>query len=472
MNGVAWVAVSAGIVSGLLAILARRTPFLAWIALSPLGLALSACGGWAAIAGGLMGSLLHGSVMLTQPARLRPLGFVFGGVGWALTAGASGLLLEALRRSRFVSEAVGLVGVLLVLPLLATLPMRLAGAPRWIHAALACTQERWPVVIRAGWYGGDATVSILLSLSACVPVLLLPGPTWAPGLAALLVALVVAALAVSARSLARTRHSIARQRCVRVAAVVANGSPPDGAPADGLWPLRSSEYRDVGATVVRYENHVLRAAREGAELIVLPEVAVVAEGDDVERWLGAVSRWARELDVMIVAPHFDPKTPTNTLTVIEPSGRRWWHDKQHPAPGLEPAPRQRQAPGPYQLERGWAISTVICVDLDYSDLIAPVRSAGGILVVPANDWLGFEEIHDRSAAWAAVLSETTVLRATGHGICSVRDGAGNLLAHASSLDGPTVLVVDAPVRGAAGRSQKRAVRDDGRRATRMDTCAG
>jgi apolipoprotein N-acyltransferase len=105
-------------------------------------------------------------------------------------------------------------------------------------------------------------------------------------------------------------------------------------------------------------------------------------------------------------------------------------------------------PGPHRLERGWPISTVICVDLDYADLIAPVRTAGGLLVVPANDWVGFDELHDRSAVWAAVLTETTVLRATGHGICSVRDGAGQLLARASSLDRPTVLVVDAPLRSA------------------------
>jgi len=454
MNGVIWTAAGAGVASGLLAVLARRAPLLAWIALSPLGFALYGCGGWAAIAGGLTGSLLHGSVMLTQPARLRPLGFVFGGVGWAISAGAFGLLLQVLRRSAFVSEAVGVVGALLVVPLLATLPMRLAGAPRWVHAALACTQERWPVVIRVGWYGGDATVSLLLSLSACIPLLLWSGATWAPGLAALLVALIVATLAVSAGSLARTRRSIAQQPRVRVAAVVVNGSPPDGAPADGLWPLRSPEYRDVAATVVRYESHVAEAAREGAELIVLPEVAVVADGHGVEQWLGAVSRWARQYDATIVAPHFDPKTPANTLTVVEPSGRRWWHDKQHPAPGLEPAPRQRQAPGPCQLDRGWAISTVLCVDLDYADLIAPVRAAGGLLVVPANDWMGFEEIHDRSAIWAAVLSETTVLRASGHGICSLRDGAGNLLARASSLDGAAVLVVDAPIRNLAGRRRE------------------
>jgi hypothetical protein len=92
------------------------------------------------------------------------------------------------------------------------------------------------------------------------------------------------------------------------------------------------------------------------------------------------------------------------------------------------------------------ISTVICVDLDYPDLIAPVRGARGILCVPANDWLdGFEEMHDRTAVWAAVATGVTVVRATGHGISSIRDGAGRLLARASSAHGPVVLVADVPV---------------------------
>jgi len=89
---------------------------------------------------------------------------------------------------------------------------------------------------------------------------------------------------------------------------------------------------------------------------------------------------------------------------------------------------------------------VICVDLDYADLIAPVRASGGLLVAPSNDWDGpFAALHDRSAVWAAVLTGTTVLRATGHGLCSVRDGAGDILARTSSLNGPTVLVVDIPL---------------------------
>jgi hypothetical protein len=429
MGDVVWAAACAGAASAFLALLARRLPLLAWIALTPLGMGLSTCGGWTALGGALFGSLLHGAVTLTQPARLRPLGFLFGSLGWGLTAGAAGMLLDSLRSVQLMPESVALALVLPLVVVSATLPMRLAGAPRWIHAALACTQEPWPVVIRAGWFGGDMAVSVLLSLSAAAACALLPGRTRAPGLTMLIGLFVLATLASSAWSLARTRRAIDQQRRVRVAAVVVNGAPPEGAAIDGLWPLRSPAYRDVEATIARYEPYIVRAASEGAELIVLPEAALVVEGDGVRRWLDAVTCWARDLNV----------------TVVEPSGRRWEHDKQHPAPGLEPAPRRREPPGPCRLERGWSISSVICVDLDYADLIAPVRAAGGLLVVPANDWPSFDKLHDRTAIWAAVLSQTTVLRATGHGICSAYDGAGRALARASSLEGPTVLLVDAPI---------------------------
>lgn len=446
MDAAPWVAVVAGSASGVLSLVARRVPLLAWIALSPFGLALSMCGGWAALAGALTGALVHGSVMLTQPARLRPLGFLFGGLGWGIAAGIGGIIFEALRRSRILPEPLGLLFVLPLVALVAALPMRLAGAPRWIYAALACTQEAWPVVIRTGWFGGDVTVTALLSLAAAAVCFLVPGATWAPGLAALLFSLVLVSLAASARSLARTRAAIERLPRARIAAVVVNGKPPDGALPDGLWPLFSPEYGDVDATIRRYTPHVAHAAREGAHLVVLPEVAVRAGGADANRWLDAAAHWAGEHGVTVVAPYFDPSAKANTLAVIDPSGRRWTHDKQHPAPGLEPAPRVREPPGPYPLERGWPVSTVICVDLDYPDLIAPVRAAGGVLVVPANDWPGpFAELHHRSAVWAAVLTETTVIRATGHGICSARDGAGAVLAQASSIENPTVMVVDVPV---------------------------
>jgi len=44
-----------------------------------------------------------------------------------------------------------------------------------------------------------------------------------------------------------------------------------------------------------------------------------------------------------------------------------------------------------------------------------------------------------------VLTGATVLRSTGHGLCSARDGAGRVLARASSFGGPTVMVIDVPL---------------------------
>lgn len=434
-----WIAGLAGLASGLSGVVARRAPLLAWVALTPLGIALSTCGWRAALTGALTGACLHGAAMISQPPSLRPLGVGFGAVGWALAAGLAGRVLESL-------PATALALVLPAVAVLAPLPMRVAGAPRWVHGALACTQEPWPVVIRTGWFGGELTVSGLLGATSAAACLLLPGPASAPLVALLALTIVGALLGLARRSLARTRRAIERLPRVRVAAVVVNGAPPEDAQPDGLWPSRSPEYRDVAAALARYAPRVREAAAAGAALVVLPEAAVVTDGEGARRFTEGARAWAAEHRVTVVAPYVDLSVPTNTLCVAEPSGSVWHHDKQHPVRGLEPPPRVVGPPGSRMLATGLRLSTVLCVDLDYADLVAPMRSAGGLLVAPSNDWGdGFDALHDRSAVWAAVLTGRTVLRSTGHGFCSVRDGAGRVLARASSFDGPTVLVVDAPI---------------------------
>jgi apolipoprotein N-acyltransferase len=70
-----------------------------------------------------------------------------------------------------------------------------------------------------------------------------------------------------------------------------------------------------------------------------------------------------------------------------------------------------------------------------------------VLAVPANDWPGYATLHHRAAVWAAVMSGTSVLRATGHGISAVYDPAGRLLAEQTSLSAErsVVLVADVPI---------------------------
>lgn len=439
-----WLAIALGLGSAMLALGARRWPLLAWLALAPLALAVTRTGAAAGLSGLIAGASVTGFAMRHQPAHLPRLGVIAGGAAWAVSTALTGLAASHL-------DPRG--GVLLVVPcaLLATVTLSRAGAPRWAAAALACTQEPHPFVIRMGRHGGELAVTGVLASSGAVVAWLLPGPSrWPMG--ALVTALAIAlSLLRAVRSIRASERALDDAPRLRVAAVVVDG-PRSADPVDPLWPGRSPAARDVEATLARYAPHVARAAAEGAVLVVLPEVAVVLEHAQASRtWRDEIRRWAVAHDVTIVAPHLDLAAPSNTLDVVTPRGERSTHDKQHPAPGIEPAPRALTGPGAHVLAARGAVSsttlsTVICVDLDYADLVGPVRARRGLLAVPSNDWPGgFERDHDRTSVWAAVLTETTVIRATGHGLSSMRDGAGRLLGRASSLEGPVVLVCDVPV---------------------------
>src|SRR5690606_6206026 len=99
--------------------------------------------------------------------------------------------------------------------------------------------------------------------------------------------------------------------------------------------------------------------------------------------------------------------------------------------------------GPHVLASGSALSTAICVDLDYPEIAHSARRAGKVLAAPSNDWFGgFEMLHHRSAVWAAVVGGVPIVRSTGHGISSIYDGAGRVVTQQTSAAGPVVLVGD------------------------------
>jgi apolipoprotein N-acyltransferase len=70
---------------------------------------------------------------------------------------------------------------------------------------------------------------------------------------------------------------------------------------------------------------------------------------------------------------------------------------------------------------------------------------GGVLCIPANDWPDIEKLHHQTAVWSAVMSGVPIVRATGHGISSICDGAGRVLSQQSSLAGPVLLMADVPL---------------------------
>ena len=437
-----WLVTGLGLTSGVAFAVSRRAPLLGWLCLSPLGLAILTGEPLpAALAGALAGAL--GSYPSARSPVLRPLlamTVIPSALNWGLLSGALAWLLRG-------QAAAWLLIGLPAMAILAALPLRAAGAPRWVNNPLACSQEPWLAVVHIARLGGDLTVSAVLALAAAaLAVLLAVGQSAVPAVVAAL-AMVSAAVAFGAWSLRSVRLRVARSERLRVAAVVADCEIKG---ATGLAAFEDPAYRDVAATVRRYERLVEQAAAQAARLLVLPEVCVYVDDGSRSHWLEAVSRWAREHRLSIVAPFFyagDP--PKNELVLVDGRGIVAGYEKQHPGPRLEP-PRQRRTPiGPHATgtsSAGFCVSTVICVDLDYTDLVAPARRGGGILAAPSNDWFdGFEHFHHRTAVWAAVTTGLSVVRATGHGISSIYDGVGRVIAQRSSALGPGLVLADAPL---------------------------
>src|SRR5688572_25178355 len=154
--------VSAGLFWG-----AERWPALGWLALTPVFLVtLQAAPSAAACAALLAGVSCSTSVMMDATQRLLvPLTAVVS----ALTWGASYAAAAAIMRQLSPGWAV------MVLPLaavVALLPLRALGAPRWVSNPIARTQERWLPVVHIARLGGDLAVAATLAAVAAAIALL------------------------------------------------------------------------------------------------------------------------------------------------------------------------------------------------------------------------------------------------------------------------------------------------------------
>ncbi len=427
---------------------ARRWPALAWVALTPLGLALYWYGPLPAAACGAVSGA--GLVVGSFASRtLLPLMAIAGTVS-ALTWGALAAGIAALWPVGEPSFGALLIPVYAVLALL---PLRIAGAPRWCTNPLAVTQEPWLAVVHIARRGSDLLVTAVLGASASVVVMASSGlsePLSLMDVAAVLLALAFIGMLIRDGYAGFTAaiRQVDASEVVTVAAVSSDGPPPED-PLNGFWPLQSPHYADVEATAQRYTPLVAQAVAGGARLVVLPEVAVRVDSTTRQTWIDNVRTWSKRHSVTVVSAFFDEARPSNELVIVGPDGEVLaCYEKQHPAP-IEAPRHQRMPPARacFDSPASIAVSAVICVDLDYDDLVEPTARAGGVLAVPANDWPELAELHHRTAVWAAVTSGVSVLRSTGHGISSAYDAAGRVLRRQSSTHGPVVLLVDVPVAG-------------------------
>jgi len=181
-------------------------------------------------------------------------------------------------------------------------------------------------------------------------------------------------------------------------------------------------------------------------------ISVLEEYED--KFLKRGSELAKDKHVYLVMGYFViPKTdPTrngeNKAVLINPGGEiEWQYLKSHPVPGSTDKPGDGILPV-YNTPVG-TLSTTICYDMDFTQLINPAGRKGvDIMLVPAWDWKAIDPLHTQMAVFRAVENGFSMVRQTGKGLSVAVDYQGRILAsmdHFTSND--LTMTSQVPVKG-------------------------
>ncbi|WP_235470501.1 apolipoprotein N-acyltransferase [Streptomyces platensis] len=193
-----------------------------------------------------------------------------------------------------------------------------------------------------------------------------------------------------------------------------------------------------------------REARAGARIVVWPETQARVLPDDRQRLLGRVAEVARKRQVYVNTA-FALSTPRppyvrNVAALVTPEGKvAWTYDKTHPTPMEPMTPGKGAVPvtgSPYG-----RLATVICYDADFPGLMRRAADRDtALIMVPANDWAGFESLHAQRAVFRSVEYGYAMVRQSVHGVATAVDHQGRVRGRADyfTADRQT-LVAQVPV---------------------------
>ena len=199
-----------------------------------------------------------------------------------------------------------------------------------------------------------------------------------------------------------------------------------------------------------YGPSVTAAARSGS-LVMTPEKIALLGPEDAHVAERQLSQLALEHGATLVVgleTRYGAGRFFNQALVVTPDGRTRWYNKQRLVPGME----ARDTPGgrPLVLDvAGTRLGVAICKDMHAPDLGRTYGRLGvQLMVVPAFDFDRDGWLSDRLSVLRGVESGYAIVRASRHGVSSVSDRYGRILAEASSAsEGVVVLRGEAPLSG-------------------------
>jgi apolipoprotein N-acyltransferase len=221
-----------------------------------------------------------------------------------------------------------------------------------------------------------------------------------------------------------------------------------------------AELDEVRAGVSAVNSDLLaraeREAQAGARIVFWGEAnAPVLKADEpalIARGSELAAKYQTYLGMALATWNQGQNPPLeNKLVLIRPDGQvAWEYFKARPVPGGEAAisitkdGKLRSLDTPYG-----RISSVICFDADFPQLLAQAGALGADVVLdPSNDWQAIDPWHTQMASFRAIEQGFNLVRHTSQGLAAAYDYQGHRLAamdHYQAAD--QTLVSQVPTKG-------------------------
>jgi apolipoprotein N-acyltransferase len=198
-----------------------------------------------------------------------------------------------------------------------------------------------------------------------------------------------------------------------------------------------------------YAAQVQALLKQGAQVVVAPEKIVVVQDENIKAVddLFAAAASASGSQVVIGVARRAPKEWFNEARVYTPANPRpLIYEKHHMLPPFESKFTVGNSRTTLQEPSGlWGVT--ICKDMDFPGLSREYgRDGVGLLLVPAWDFDADGWLHGRMAILRGVEDGFTIARAPRHGILTVSDSRGRVLAERSTAATPfSTILAQVPV---------------------------
>lgn len=200
-----------------------------------------------------------------------------------------------------------------------------------------------------------------------------------------------------------------------------------------------TEPEDAQRLMSQYAAQVQALLKQGAQVVVAPEKIVVVQDENIKAVddLFATLAAASGSHVVIGVARHAPREWLNEARIYAPANPRpLTYEKHHMLPPFESKFTVGNSRTTLQQPSGlWGVT--ICKDMDFPGLSREYgRDGVGLLLVPAWDFDADGWLHGRMAILRGVEDGFSIARAPRHGILSVSDSRGRVLAERSTSAAP------------------------------------